>query len=1144
MKKNYLIILTVVALNSFSQKDYSRYYNSWRLGLNAGAAWQTADVRSCWGMAGGITLEKGFHENSTNFFSFAIRGRYLSANTYGMDFKRNYNVKSNDAYNGTYNPTVNYQADTATKARGYVYDNYKMTLGEGALELQITFNKLREKSHVLLNLWGGVGFTSYRTFSNLLDGNGKLYNFAKVDSSGNQSTTLSSYSALIDNNYESYALGSKNGNLVTFSPSGGIGLGYQFSPGFSMIWEYKITLPQGANADLLDGKISTNTDKIGGSNDYYHYAGVNFLFTLRGKNKTTSTPRDENVYTNTTTTNSVVTTNTVVYTPPTLVPEQKPIIRYVTPPSNGQVTNNPSYKISAQILNITHANQIKLYFNTALVSNYNFNSQTHVLEYDGNLNIGTNYIQIIATNTAGTDDKSTTVVYEKPLVQQGIPPTVDFTSPNNCPFIAQDAIYNVGAICTHVTSKNNISVKINNVITPIFNFNITTGQITFPLNLVNGNNSILISVTNNFGNDVASCNIGYTVPPQLVVFPVISFINPSQSNYVSENPTFTVNAQVLNVNGSGNISVYYNGVSIVFTYNIATKKLTFPVNLNEGINTIVINAYNSAGDDNKSTSIIYHAPIIQKLPPNITFTNPATTPFTVKSSNFIYAASITNMSSSTGLVVKYNGLGISNFTYNGSNLTYNATLNVGANVLEIKATNSDGSDLASAVINYTPKANPTPPVVSLVNPAFAMNSTDNLLYNFGLTVFNVNTKNDIEVTFNGNIQTNFTFDNVTKMVNFSGNLEVGNNTLVVKGANQYGVDFKTVNVSYTPHADIKLPPSITFINPAVSPGSSANTNYTYNATIGNMPTNSGITVTYNGNIITNYNYDGFNLNFNSTLNSGLNTLDISAANNDGNDAKQATVNYKPRVITRPPVVTITTPINNPTVSVAPYAFNFSATNVSQNQMVVTLNGNVISSYLFASTLGSFNTNLIQGNNTLVVTATNADGTDSKTELVYYKGIAATDTTTGGNGSSFNGDNSQKKMLICHTQPGSNQSAQSIYIPLNAWPTHQAHGDTYGPCVTAPNGTSGDELKITICHIPPGNNQNSQTITIPISAWPAHQAHGDTKGVCAETNGTNDTLNKNAPKIIPRGINPAKNTNTESNDSPEISIPPNNQSRPR
>jgi hypothetical protein len=34
-----------------------------------------------------------------------------------------------------------------------------MKLGEGALELQITFNRLRERTHVLLNLWGGVGVT-------------------------------------------------------------------------------------------------------------------------------------------------------------------------------------------------------------------------------------------------------------------------------------------------------------------------------------------------------------------------------------------------------------------------------------------------------------------------------------------------------------------------------------------------------------------------------------------------------------------------------------------------------------------------------------------------------------------------------------------------------------------------------------------------------------------------------------------------------------------------------------------------------------------------------------------------------------------------------------------------------------------------
>ncbi len=40
-----------------------------------------------------------------------------------------------------------------------------------------------------------------------------------------------------------------------------------------------------------------------------------------------------------------------------------------------------------------------------------------------------------------------------------------------------------------------------------------------------------------------------------------------------------------------------------------------------------------------------------------------------------------------------------------------------------------------------------------------------------------------------------------------------------------------------------------------------------------------------------------------------------------------------------------------------------------------------------------------------------------------------------------------------------------------------------------------EAKVTICHIPPGNPAKKHTISIGASAWPAHQAHGDTEGPC-------------------------------------------------
>jgi hypothetical protein len=43
-------------------------------------------------------------------------------------------------------------------------------------------------------------------------------------------------------------------------------------------------------------------------------------------------------------------------------------------------------------------------------------------------------------------------------------------------------------------------------------------------------------------------------------------------------------------------------------------------------------------------------------------------------------------------------------------------------------------------------------------------------------------------------------------------------------------------------------------------------------------------------------------------------------------------------------------------------------------------------------------------------------------------------------------------------------------------------------------TSG---QLTICHIPPGNPSARHTLVIGASAWPAHQAHGDTLGPCGE-----------------------------------------------
>jgi len=54
-------------------------------------------------------------------------------------------------------------------------------------------------------------------------------------------------------------------------------------------------------------------------------------------------------------------------------------------------------------------------------------------------------------------------------------------------------------------------------------------------------------------------------------------------------------------------------------------------------------------------------------------------------------------------------------------------------------------------------------------------------------------------------------------------------------------------------------------------------------------------------------------------------------------------------------------------------------------------------------------------------------------------------------------------------------------------------DDSGEPINACGATSG---KITICHVPPGNPDNAKTLSISVNAWPAHEAHGDTCGPCS------------------------------------------------
>ena len=115
------------------------------------------------------------------------------------------------------------------------------------------------------------------------------------------------------------------------------------------------------------------------------------------------------------------------------------------------------------------------------------------------------------------------------------------------------------------------------------------------------------------------------------------------------------------------------------------------------------------------------------------------------------------------------------------------------------------------------------------------------------------------------------------------------------------------------------------------------------------------------------------------------------------------------------------------------------------------------------------------------------------------------------------------LSICH-RPGTLQE-QTMMIIDSAWPIHQGHGDTLGPCAGASSSSAASTSStsngqsssgagsssstgggggasssvpggFTVCHKP--GTFAEQTMTMVQSAWNGHQKHGDVAGSCAGT----------------------------------------------
>ena len=975
MKKLYFLFAILFTIQAtYSQRIRTEYEtdSKWFISLNAGGIWHTSDVKNKTQIGWGFGLGRSFNYNYGTPVSFDLRMRYLRGFWVGQD-KELTTVSANDeALNGSMDPTINYyKPDTASILRNFQNDQHRI-----GLEFAIHANGLRERTGLDLYVFGGIGFTWWQVYSDLLNNTevaNEMYDYSQLTDFSN-----SSINAFHDGTYDSPLSGSKKtGYNVTWMPSVGFGIGYQVGPRFQVGIEHKTTFTR---TDLWDGKDYNSAGEPTGTNDIYHYTSLNLKFNLR---KANTRPKP----TTPTTTPTTPVTSTPTPTPTCI----EPTITISNPVQNYFTTDIPNIQLRATITNVDGTHQISFKHNGQFNTNFTYNASLNRFDSYVVLNPGQNSIEIIATNSCGTYTETRTIVLETPTIA---PPIVSYQNPSYSPFNTENPSFPLNAQVLNVTATSQVTMTFNGVPFSGFNFNPQTSKLTAQLSLVEGNNVVSITGTNVAGVDTKQTVIVYK-KPQLRQPPVVNFVNPVQNPIEISQNQASVMATVLNVDTQQNITVSVNGQQLplqAFSYSKTNNMTAFTANLIEGANVITVKGVNEVGMDQKSTTIIYRKAVVE-YPPIVTITDPFENPKTVNNPAYLVQSRVQNVINKPQISVWVNNIQTTNFTYNNASqeVQLQIGLNAGANQIRIRATNNVGMDEKSTTIIYQPHNPVNPPIVNITSPQGNPAEVNYPSSQIQATVLNVDSYQQINVFVNGQNIPSFNFNSQNHTVSFNAPLNEGMNTVRVTGSNSAGTAEDTQNIRYTKRITIQ-PPVVTFTNPNPSPQTVQFVNYEMRATVLNVTNKTQIQVRHNGQLINPslYSYNNqFNLvSFQTNLVTGSNIFEVLGSNEAGVDSKNAIVIFeKVEVPCEKPTITFTQPATQPT-TVEEELFNLavSLTGVSAtNDLTVKLNGNVLTTLSFNVSTQQLTgaLKLAQGYNAIEISAKNNCGITNNSSAIQF-----------------------------------------------------------------------------------------------------------------------------------------------------------------
>lgn len=671
---------------------------------------------------------------------------------------------------------------------------------------------------------------------------------------------------------------------------------------------------------------------------------------------------------------------TIVYRKPVTV--QSPEVDFTQPNYSPFTTNTQQQYITAAVYNVTSSNDINVSVNGSNYNSFTYNPNTHQVNFTINLIEGANIITISATNSAGSDNDSQTIIYKRPVTQS--PPLVSILNPAQSPVTVYNNNFLLNANVQHVNSKSDITVKINGISTQNFSYSSSNNQVSVNIGLSEGANSVQVIGSTNAGQDSETATIIYkrreTVTP-----PIVHITQPS-SNVTVGTQSYLIQATIQHVTNANDIDLIINGTVINnFTFNTNTLELSYTLNFaNAGNHSVQIVASNASGTANDYVNINYQPEEAQKLP-EVYYIQPNGN-VTVNTPNYALKANVLHVDSKLQITLIHNGQTINSnlFSFNTGNkeLIYNHSLVSGNNIYKIIATNAAGTKEESTSIIYRKvEEKCDAPVIRLSVPANSQVSTTQNTLDLELNISHVVLSNQIQLKVNGNTK-NFSY--INGLLKAKIYLSPGSNTIEITATNACGRVKENIIVNYRATEKPCEKPSITTRQPSKT--TTKNNSLSFYAQVNGIPSKSHVNVLLNGKAHP-FNFDAGSKQLKvdvKTLNMGTNTLKVITSNSCGKTESRYII---VREACEKPVLNLRSSqkegLNNVEEEQIIISGIISEVNSRSNVEVIVNQNKVSFSYSPINGAFSLRQKLNIGKNLIVIKAKNDCGSNSKSFTFNY-----------------------------------------------------------------------------------------------------------------------------------------------------------------